>query len=268
MKASDASVLKLAYDAYRAERERHAPVFEVRAQRIHSKLVRTTRGRRIGPPLISAFALLLAGAAYAAQGFPDSTPTLEVRELAPNDLHGVLTATSSNIARILGSPHSNSWGDLGFVDPIELPTNETRQPHLHPDELRGLQRPLPAGALSTAGGHQLTPGNDEAERSPQVKQELEAEVPNPSVDEWRHVADALSNGDEGVARAALTRLAENEDASIRAKALLGMLQLELTHHRCERVAGLARDVEDVVGPGHKLTRHARRLSNQCGSARR
>lgn len=264
MKASDASVLKVAYDAYRAERERHVLEFEARARRIQSKLVRARRGRRIGAPLISAFALLLAGAAYAAQGFSSSVFELDVPELAVNDFGSALNVATSNIARALESARSNAWSDLGFIGPLDLRTDDTKQSQsqstLHPGELRGLQRPLPPDALSTAGGRQRTSGNDEL---PQVKQDLETEVPTSTMDEWRRVADALANEDEHLARAALTRLTENGNASTRAKALLGVLQLELAHHRCERVARLARDIENAVGPGHKLTRRARHLSSQC-----
>jgi hypothetical protein len=88
-----------------------------------------------------------------------------------------------------------------------------------------------------------------------------ARKPAPS---WSEVSEALSGGDEEHAQKLLSDLASNgHDADDRAKAKLGLAQLEASHGNCARARVLALQVAAVQGIELKTVRRALELATHC-----
>jgi hypothetical protein len=81
---------------------------------------------------------------------------------------------------------------------------------------------------------------------------------------WGEVSEALSGGDEEHAQKLLSDLARNgHDADDRAKAKLGLAQLEASHGNCARARVLALQVAAVQGIELKTVRRALELATHC-----
>jgi hypothetical protein len=85
-----------------------------------------------------------------------------------------------------------------------------------------------------------------------------------TVPSWAEVSDALSGGDEPRAQKLLSDLARRgHDANDRAKAKLGLAQLEASHGNCERARVLALQVAAIQGIELKTVRRALELATSC-----
>ncbi len=81
---------------------------------------------------------------------------------------------------------------------------------------------------------------------------------------WAEVSEALSDGDEKRAQILLSDLARRgHDADNRAKAKLGLAQLEASHGNCARARVLALQVAAVRGIELKTVRRALELAAHC-----
>jgi hypothetical protein len=114
-----------------------------------------------------------------------------------------------------------------------------------PESLRASET-VPAPALSGAR-RQAPAGNDTASQT-----------------SWAEVSEALSGGDEKHAQSLLSDLARRgQNADDRAKAKLGLAQLEASHGNCTRARVLALQVAAVQGIELKTVRRALELATQC-----
>jgi hypothetical protein len=93
----------------------------------------------------------------------------------------------------------------------------------------------------------------------------EAQMAAPSnVPSWGEVKDALSDGDEAHAQKLLSDLARRgHDANDRAKAKLGLAQLEAAHGNCSRARVLALQVAAIQDIELKTVRRALELATHC-----
>jgi hypothetical protein len=85
-----------------------------------------------------------------------------------------------------------------------------------------------------------------------------------NVPSWAEVSEALSGGDEPRAQKLLSDLARRgHDANDRAKAKLGLAQLEASHGNCARARDLALQVAAIQGIELKTVRRALVLATSC-----
>jgi hypothetical protein len=97
---------------------------------------------------------------------------------------------------------------------------------------------------------------DEGVKSPSAEKAL-----TPS---WAEVSEALSGGDENHAQSLLSDLARRgQSADDRAKAKLGLAQLEASHGNCSKARILALQVAAVQGIELKTVRRALELAAHC-----
>jgi len=97
---------------------------------------------------------------------------------------------------------------------------------------------------------------DDAAKSPPIES-----APSPS---WAEVSGALSGGDEKHAQSLLSDLARRgQNADDRAKAKLGLAQLEASHGNCSKARILALQVAAVQGIELKTVRRALELAAHC-----
>jgi len=81
---------------------------------------------------------------------------------------------------------------------------------------------------------------------------------------WAEVSEALSGGDENHAQSLLSDLARRgQSADDRAKAKLGLAQLEASHGNCSKARILALQVAAVQGIELKTVRRALELAAHC-----
>jgi hypothetical protein len=142
----------------------------------------------------------------------------------------------------------------------------TAAPSAGLDEVGSTQ---PAGAVpmppATGDGDRTQPAGSRSTEASRSRSKARAPLARGGDDpSWRAVSDALAAGKQWRAEQLLTRLAERGgDANTRAKAKLGLGQLEASRGRCSKARQLALAVAGQSGIETKTVRRALELAARC-----
>ena len=261
MTEDDRARLELAREAWQiasaSDREVEAGVHRVN-RRLRLRTTSRSHGRHVLTLVPAAFALF-AALAYGQTGGFEHPPAFATRwfggasgstldtGLRPPAVDQAARKIGQGFLRAQPAPDPSAAAP---VDPAELPTAEdTAEPESSQNQSAVSPRP--------------------ERKRPRTRQAItDNERPSErrtAGSSWREIDRALAAGDERGARRELHRLSkdENEDATTRAKARLGLAQLAFSRGDCERAVAIAGAVARSEGIDEKVVKRAHDIVLKC-----
>ncbi len=286
MPADPSKELEHYYDAWRRQVTTDDQQVERAVRRLVSRQHRLRARRHRKSPLLATAVVLIAALAYAANrgghefGFAldsgprNSTVRFDATEPKPPE-------TPSRKAHTPQAPALGSKRDTPSVAP-ETDAPGAPRPQLQEPApvVRSSARNLASGwqrstatsvPMATNGTHTSSdapkgasePTDKRAQTTPKPPESRADTQKVPANHLWREVGDALREQDPARARGALRRLATSSDTETRAKALVGLAQMELGRKNCARAKSLSLRVTRMPNVSDALVNRALLIAARC-----